>query len=475
MRVQRTSCEPTTEYTDLLIFDDILPSGFSPFRTVEYGHYLSFFDAKLVSAEGWHLWISNEAFPEALAQLNISPEQKRGILPFGKAANLKGRLAYVTFLGNASALISYFEAQDLPFIFQLYPGGGFQIDQPDSDQKLRRVVLSNHCRKVIVTQQISRDYLIERIGCDPTRIELIFGGVFESCGDFDFHRDKKIFGDQKNTLDICFVAHKYSDDLVSKGYQPFVAIALELARADSRLRFHVVGDYNADDVPVGEAAERFTFYGRRENEFFKNFYAGMDLILSINKPFVLTPGAFDGFPTGACIEAGFHGVLNCINDPLELNPTLIPGQDFIQLNFDHAQSVDRLRELLANPDELYRLAYNNWRKFHSVFGTNQQLWARTRLIASQLALSDKPVMLPSPAMSGLDAKGPGGRLADMEAEITRLLKVYHNLETHYLSVEAERKRLEQYIRARERKRLLRFWPLKRRFRPFDRAVHGEMR
>ena len=102
---------------------------------------------------------------------------------------------------GAARLMPYFEDLGLPFIFQLYPGGGFQIDQPESDQKLRRVVLSDYCRKVIVTQSLSRDYIIDRIGCDPAKIELIFGGAFESRGEFDFHSDKKIFG-RDNRLSI---------------------------------------------------------------------------------------------------------------------------------------------------------------------------------------------------------------------------------------------------------------------------------
>lgn len=447
------SRESGADDADLLIFDNILPAGFSPFRTLEYGHYLSFFNATLVSTEGWQAWVANQSFADALKQLAVDPALKQRIVPFGHAARASGRLAYVSFLGNAVALMPYFEARQLPFIFQLYPGGGFLIDQPASDDNLRRVVLSEYCRKVIVTQRLTQEYLIDRIGLDPAKVELIFGGVFQSRGDFDFHRDKKRFGQDKDTLDLCFVANKYGNDLVSKGYEEFVGIAATLAQSDPRLRFHVVGNYGAEDVCLGDAAEKFTFYGRQESGFFSSFYPAMDAILSINRPFALAPGAFDGFPTGACIEAGFHGVLNCINDPLDLNPVLVPGDDFVLLDFDRAQSVARLRMLFDRPDELYRLAYGNWRKFRAIFATDDQLWARTRLITSELLRSRRNAAPEPPltlAPNGQAAtRDSAGWWLEMEQERRRLVAAYRDLEGHYLAVEGERKRLEQYIRVRE--------------------------
>src|SRR5215207_4486894 len=138
-------------YRDLLIFDDILPSDFSPFRTLEYAHYLSFFDAALVSLEGWHLWVSNENFDSHIEKLSMDRPAKERIERIADVDNIAARLAYVTFLGNAIRLIDFFELRKLSFIFQLYPGGGFEMNSDSADEKLRRVLLSPLCRKVIVT------------------------------------------------------------------------------------------------------------------------------------------------------------------------------------------------------------------------------------------------------------------------------------------------------------------------------------
>jgi hypothetical protein len=391
------------DFADLMMVDDIIPSDFSPFRTIEYEHYLSFFNSVLLSLEGWHTWIGNESFEDLLERFPINPDVKPRIVRFNTHANMIARLAYVTFLGNAIRLVPFFESRSIPFILQLYPGGGFEIDRPETDEKLRRVLLSALCRKVIVTQQITEKYIVDKIGFDPTKIEHIFGGVFESRVSFSFDRDKAFYPRDKETIDVCFVAHKYGGNITSKGYDQFVAIAVELAGAFEHLRFHVVGDYLPEDVPIEAFTSRFTFYGRRSSAFLADFHKSMDAIISINRPFDLTPGSFDGFPTGACIEAGFYGVLNCINDPLDLNPCFTDGVDIILLNLDQQRSVSRLRDLIENPTELYRLAEQGWRKFHEVFDTNRQLWARTRVIAAELSRHEGLIVRPAPEPSVLDS------------------------------------------------------------------------
>jgi acetyltransferase-like isoleucine patch superfamily enzyme len=397
------------QHTDLLLIDDILPSDFSPFRTLEYRHYLTFFDSVLLSLEGWHLWVGNETFEELVKASPLAPAECGRIMRFQEGADMAARLAYVTFLGNARRLMPFFKARSLPFILQLYPGGGFEVNQPTVDEALREVLLCELCRGVIVTQTITRDYIQDRIGVDPAKVTMVFGGVFDSRVDFDFSRDKVFYQKGKETLDLCFVAHKYPGDRSSKGYDQFVAIARGLAPQFPQLRFHVVGEYLPDDIALDEAADRFTFYGRQPSSFFADFYPRMDAIVSVNKPFVLAPGAFDGFPTGACIEAGFRGVLNCINDPLDLNPTFAHDRDIILLDFDTQRSITLLRDLLGNPQHLYELAYANWSKFHVVFDVDAQLWARSRVIVAELVKAPRFITTVPEGAVGLDAP-PGIRV-----------------------------------------------------------------
>jgi glycosyltransferase involved in cell wall biosynthesis len=421
-----TTVPSVPDFADLAIYDDVLPSSASPFRTLEYGHYLDFFRSSvIVSLEASHFGFAHAGFDGLRASLPIEERLKDRVFGPDLATEIVPRLAYVTFLGNAQWLLPYFEARRIPFIFQLYPGGSFELNVEASDRHLRAVALSPLCRKIIATQTLTREYLLKQIVCDPAKIEFIYGGVFDSRVNFDFDRDKHFFGIDKDTIDLCFVAHRYGNDVTRKGYDQFVTVARILAARDPRLRFHVVGDYEADDVPLGDAAARFTFHGYQPSVFFADFYPRMDIILSANGPANPEAGAFDGFPTGACMEAGFRGVLNCISDPLHLNVTFEDGRDIVLIDNDPSRTAQRLASLFAAPDQLYALARANWERFRAVFDIDRQLWARTKLITAELLREEVLVTRPAAPLSvSMVDRGAD----DWERRHDALLVAYRKLE-----------------------------------------------
>jgi glycosyltransferase involved in cell wall biosynthesis len=424
---------------DLAIYDDVLPSPASPFRTLEYGHYLDFFQRSAIfSLESLHHGFAHAGFGSLGEQLGYTSAKLERILPASESSNFVPRLAYVTFLGNACAMLGHFEDRLIPFIMQLYPGGSFEPGRPDSDKWLRRIVRSPMFRRVVATQRLTRDHLIDVIRCPPEKVEMIYGGVFESRTPFSFDRDKRFFGNGKNTLDVCFVAHRYGPDMAQKGYDKFVEVAQLLVPRFPQLHFHVVGDYRADDVPLGETDNHFTFYDTQPSEFFEKFYAGMDVILSANKPGASGSGVFDGFPTGSCMEAGFHGVLNAVADPLELNVAFRDGHDILIVERDATLTAERLGTLLADPDRLYAMARAGLESFRRTFNTDAQLWARTRIIVEELMREEALIMRPSHAGSWLDQ----GHLAEQR----RLVKTYQELQEKYIALEDYAKNLqERYI------------------------------
>ena len=345
-------------------------------------------------------------------------------------------VAYITFLHNAFQAFPLLEERNIPFILQLYPGGGFELNNEQSDEKLRLLSKSPLCLKIITTQIISKRYLIEKIGCPPEKVELIYGGVYNTRHDFDFSRDKKLFGKHKDTIDICFVAHRYGDDVKKKGYDQFVAVARAFAESHPHMRFHVVGDYTPDQLPLGAASDRITFHGRQPNTFFEEFYPRVDMILSVNRPAEGLQGAFDGFPTGACMEAGFHGVLNLISDPLQLNVAFTDGQDVVILDEATDRTIAKIAELVSDPERMYAMSYANWNTFHDVFDTDKQLWARTEVITNQLLAREALIIRP-PAVSGSNSNrlaqllelnaGLIAGLKDTENRHDNLLQEYHKL------------------------------------------------
>ncbi|MBB3006213.1 glycosyltransferase family 4 protein [Cupriavidus alkaliphilus] len=449
----------STKYCDLLIIDEMLPCNFSTFRLLEYSHYLRHFKSSiLLTTEGWHGGYSNLGFSSQLSESNLPAEAKSRIFKFDELRNIVPKLAYITFLNNADQLLPYLEERAVPFVLQLYPGGGFDLHTDIADARLRRVVNSPLCRKVIVSQNVSHTYALDITKAPLEKFEFIYGGVYETHNGFDFHRDKKFYGRNKDTLDICFVAHRYGNDVRKKGYDQFIAIGKALAPSFPDLQLHVVGDYTPDQIPLDGITDRIIFHGKQPNSFFKEFYPSMDIILSVNRPANEGgSGAFDGFPTGACMEAGFSGVLNCISDPLGMNVAFTDDVDIILLDYETQKSAQKISKLLRDLDKLYELAYRNWEKYLEVFDKNQQLWKRCQLITNELLAEKQLIVRPPSRRSDMDMslfselteklRQAAGNHLDAERRHDNLLAEYRKLASGFESVVEENKKLAALLLA----------------------------
>jgi len=266
---------------DLAVFDDLFPHPLSAFRLAEYNAYLARFSSCRVYSTGSTLPAisKNQTLNEVL-------DEYAGNFP-----RFKDRVS-------------------------LYPGGGLQLRNQECDEILKRVCSSKNFRKVITTQKVTRDYLLQNGIGAAEDIEFIYGGAFPCHANGNEQKEKQRFGKSKDTFDLCFVAHKYMPQGRDKGYDLFVATAKKLARSCPQSRFHVVGPFSKEDLDVAELNDRISFHGSQKPEFFGGFYDRMDMILSPNGSFILHPGAFDGFPTGCCIEAGMCGVAVMATDDL---------------------------------------------------------------------------------------------------------------------------------------------------------------
>ena len=267
----------------LIILDDRFPCLTTAFRIAEINGILKGFDTALV----YSTLSDREAFRKYAVQYPLLASRVRRFHPLRRLA---GSAAYAIFLNNIYAYIEYLEEAHLPFAFELYPGGGFYLDDALSDAHLQRVFDSPMFRKVIVTQSIARDYLLRKRFCREEQIEFIYGVVVlsETLMEGGAHRSR--YGIDKETLDICFVANKYTPPVIYKGYDRFIASARILSGRHPEVRFHVVGNFTEADADLGDLCNRITFYGHQFTSFFPKFYSRMDIILSPNMPFVAVPG-----------------------------------------------------------------------------------------------------------------------------------------------------------------------------------------
>jgi glycosyltransferase involved in cell wall biosynthesis len=195
---------------------------------------------------------------------------------------------------------------------------------------------------------------------------------------------KKFFGFEKNSLDICFVAAKYVPMGIDKGYDVFIEVAKKLVESHTNINFHVVGNFTETDIPINGLESKITFHGFQTLEWFDKFYIDKDVILSPNIPFALTKGAFDGFPTTSCVEAGLRKVAVFCTDELKLNNHFIDNEEIVIVPHDTDSIVRVIEAFYEEPDKLRSIAKKGAAKMREVFSYKSQILPRIRLIESEM-------------------------------------------------------------------------------------------
>jgi glycosyltransferase involved in cell wall biosynthesis len=384
---------------ELVIFDDFYPHPFSAPRFAELTGYLTAFPGAGVHTSGSSLPIVGiEMSVSRLIEIHLRsfPEHRSRIHPFEAGNPLRGKVLYSIFLNNINVILDVVNRDHLPFIFTLYPGGGFKLNMPDSDEKLRRVFGSPYFRAVIVTQPVARDYIVDRRFCATDRIRMIYGGLLPD-QNASAQGEKQLYGVHKSSVDICFVAWRYMPQGLDKGYGTFVAVARDLARQFDFVRFHAVGPWGPEDADIGGLGDRIHFHPPMMTAELRQFFRSMDLILAPVVPFVLAPGAFDGFPTGACVEAAFAGVAVCTCDELKQNVPFTNGKDILIVSPQPSQIAGALEHYLRNYDQLLNIASRGYATASRVYGWEAQMAPRIGALSDlQLLPAAAPIPPPPP-------------------------------------------------------------------------------
>jgi len=313
---------------------------------------------------------------------NFYPENKAKIQYLKPGRRYKFKLAYTYFLAETYVLLPFLEKNKIPFVFVLYPGGGFGLNFNKSDHMLKKIFSSKYFQGVIVTQQITKEYLLNNNLCLKQRIHFIYGGFVQFSSDEVM--DKQYYKKDKKTFDICFVAGKYSDKGLDKGYDLFVETAKDLARITDDIRFHVVGNFGQTDIDVSELNNKVTFYGFQDKSFFPKFYAGMDIVLSPNRPGKLFPGNFDGFPL--CIDAAFCGSAMFLSDELRMNSEYTNEKDIVIIPLKTSDIVNKVMFYYHNPDKLYKLSEEGQILTERLMNIDHQIQERLRVFEKFMSL-----------------------------------------------------------------------------------------
>jgi lipopolysaccharide transport system ATP-binding protein len=355
-----------------VILDDFFPNLLTGFRIAEYNAYLQRFPRLTICSTLPNFAMQLRRYSRLYPQL--APRVRR----FSGAAAPAPSFAYLNFLNNALAFLPYLEARKIPFVFTLYPGGGFGIDDRACDDKLDRVCASPCLKHVVVTQKRTAEYLHARHPAVPWTF--VYGCVVNSLYFPDAIAPRVRFGDGKATFDICFVAEKYMLQGRNKGYPVCIDAARRVAAAIPETRLHVVGGFIPGDWPLGELAGKVTFHGRLTTQALREFFLKMDVIASPNVPFTLHAGNFDGFPTAACAEASLCGVAMVVADVLDLNTEYRAGRELVIAAPEVETFAEALLTLGREPERLRSLALAGQQKSRALFAPERQIPPRLAVI-----------------------------------------------------------------------------------------------
>jgi glycosyltransferase involved in cell wall biosynthesis len=185
---------------------------------------------------------------------------------------------------------------------------------------------------------------------------------------------KKRYREDKVTFDICFVAKQYSEKGKDKGYDLFIEVAKQIIERTDDIYFHVVGNFDETDIDISGFEGRIIFYGLREPEFLRQFYCGMDIFLSPNRPFRLYEGNFDGFPLGG--DAGYCGVARFVADELNMNEHYKNGEEIVIIDLQSEHITAKIMEYYEHPTRLYELALAGQKKAQMLLDRDSQVERR---------------------------------------------------------------------------------------------------
>lgn len=329
--------------------------------------------------------MSKEDFTERRAKyVEYYPENRHQV------TYLKNRydepfLALTYFLADTYTFLPFMEKNNLPFCFVLYPGGALGVNNPSSDAMLSKIFRSPLFRRVIVTSDVTEKYLRDTGLCDARKIESLWGGVSQFVtSNFE---QKPRFPDDKDTLDIMFVAFKYSDGGYDKGYDLYIQAAQEVTKKHKNVRFHVVGNFSQQDHGKTRLSDNIVFHGPLYGDELKDLYAKADIQVSLSRSNVLFDGNFDGFPLG--IDALFTNTLLMTSDDLGQNGGRFSTKEFCTVGLDVDEIITKLEYFIQKPKKMYKMAYDGTSKANSLLDVNQRVIKLDRILKKEISAISK--------------------------------------------------------------------------------------
>lgn len=362
----------------ITILDDIFPSTLSPWRSYEYSEICQFFKNTRIKTDAstFQHYAQDKSFNENLKLLTTNyPSLSNKIEKMKSTPNLNGKLAYMLFYNNLKKHFEVLERNKNPFTFTLYPGGGFGFNDTLLDENLKRYFDSNNFKGVIVNQNITKKYLIENKLCDPEQVNLISGVPLNlntpEIQNFKYQKDI-----QKTSL--LFFANKYTADGSDKGFDVFQKIVSALKDQTDKFNFIVIGAFSKKDLTDASLENSIDFKGVLDEFHFESVLKETHIMISPNRPFILSKNAFDGFPLATSVTASIFGNVNFMTDYFNESEHLglENGNDFFKINNNIDEIIIKILELHTDKELMKRIAENGRNKILHLYSFEKQITPR---------------------------------------------------------------------------------------------------
>jgi lipopolysaccharide transport system ATP-binding protein len=354
------------------VLDDFFPNLLTAFRVAEYNWYLNRFPRLKVYSTNRDFEVVHKPYAD------LYPQYAERVLPYDESSLNSCAFVYMNFLNNAYSFLPALTSRGIPFLMTLYPGGGFGLGEPESDEKLDRVLGSALLRGIIATQSVTLKYLEAR-GC-KVPVHDLYGGAVNPIYFDEIYNNGRASSDYEK-IRICFVAERYMPQGANKGYPQFIKSAERLLDKYPTLKFSVVGSFDFEDFPLNDQLrDAISFKGLLISSELKQFFLTQDIIVSPNRPFLLSPGNFDGFPTGCCVEASLCGVVVVCSDELKLNRYYTDMQDMVICPPTPEAVFDAVNKLIINPGLRLSIGRRGQDLTRKIFDPKKQLGQRSDLL-----------------------------------------------------------------------------------------------
>ncbi len=368
---------------DLLILDDILPSNLSPWRSYEFDKLCEYFPNTKIyyDLSTYKNYAQNKSINENLTILITNyPNLKNKIFKNSIYRNKKSKLVYTIFYNNICKHFDFIERNNLDFVFSIYPGGGFVLNNEEVNTKLKTIFSNKGFKKVIVNQSITKKYLLENNLCNPSQIALIPGVPLN----IDSYNSIPEIKDNEIT-NVLFFANKYTVGGIDKGFDIFEEIVTHF-KDNSSILFHVIGGFNQNDLKDIELRSKINFLGVLSEGYFDSHLKKMHITISPNRPFVLNEGAFDGFPLATSVTSSIYGLVNLMSDYFNEsdNLNLIDGVHFYKIDENISKAITIINNLHLDRNLMSNVASEGRNKLISLYSFENQITPRIDLFKELL-------------------------------------------------------------------------------------------